>query len=421
MSTTSVQTTVATVPPLTFRSAQWRTLGATMFCYLFYYTGRQTFGFALPGMEHDLGISKATLGWISAGMLWCYAIGGSISGNFGDKFGGRRMMSLGAALSCGMNWVTSFGFSVPTLLIPWSVNGLFQSMGWSPASRTLSNWWGHEERGKAYGLLTFSAGLGSILAFATSTMVLSLGWNWRWIFRIPTLLMLVGGLTYYLVVRDRPSELGFTVVNAGDSSNEPVEGESSLHRYLGVLKNPRFVIACLAIGFQNVARYGLLLWVPVHFLGTNWKQQSAGQWISTALPVGMALGALCSGWMSDRLFPNRRSLGISLSMALAGAAALLMYALPTRSPIAIPMLFLTGFLVYGPQSAFWALCPDLLGARRAGTGTGLMDMSAYLFAGLGEPFVGWMIQSHHNHTALIFPIVATSCFSSAVISVFIGR
>ena len=31
-----------------FRVAQWRMLLAAMFCYLFFYTGRQTFGFAIP-------------------------------------------------------------------------------------------------------------------------------------------------------------------------------------------------------------------------------------------------------------------------------------------------------------------------------------------------------------------------------------
>jgi hypothetical protein len=41
---------------------------------------------------------------------------------------------------------------------------------------------------------------------------------------------------------------------------------------------------------------------------------------------------------------------------------------------------------FSPQSTFWALCPDLVGHRRAGTATGVMNFFAYLFAcspGLG--------------------------------------
>ena len=45
-----------------YNSAKKRMLLATMFCYLFYYTGRQTFGFAILGIEEELGLSKTTLG-----------------------------------------------------------------------------------------------------------------------------------------------------------------------------------------------------------------------------------------------------------------------------------------------------------------------------------------------------------------------
>ena len=49
-----------------FRRAQWRMLLATMFCYLFFYTGRQTVGFAIPGIHEELGISlpQLAIGWL---------------------------------------------------------------------------------------------------------------------------------------------------------------------------------------------------------------------------------------------------------------------------------------------------------------------------------------------------------------------
>ncbi len=181
------------------------------------------------------------------------------------------------------------------------------------------------------------------------------------------------------------------------------------------------MIASVAIGFQSMARYGLLIWVPVHFLGKDWQQGGSSAWISIALPVGMALGALASGWISDRLFQGNRSIPIALFMGLAALACGAMYLLPSGSPLAIPVLFLCGFFAYGPQSAFWALCPDLLGRSRAGTGTGVMNTFAYAFAGLGEPFIGWMIECNANQTGLVFAIVATACLASASCAAFIRR
>ncbi len=196
-----------------FRRAQLRILFATMFCYLFYYTGRQSFGFAMPGIESELGINKATLGWVNAALLWTYALGQAINGNLGDKFGGRTMMSMGAALSCALNWAMSFAHGVSGLMTAWALNGFAQSMGWAPGSRVLSNWWGRAERGRVYGAYVFAAGMSTVLTFATSSMILACNMDWRWIFRLPVLLMLFGGITYYLVARDRPEDEGFPPID----------------------------------------------------------------------------------------------------------------------------------------------------------------------------------------------------------------
>ncbi len=165
-------------PSMSFRKAQWRMLLATMFCYLFFYTGRQSFGFAIPYIKDELGISLATLGWASTALLWSYAIGQAINGNLADKFGGRRLMSLGALLSCGLNWVVSFGSSVATLIVPWAVNGYAQSLGWAPGSRVLSNWWSRAERGKVYGFYVFAAGMSSVLTFVMSLLILEYHLDW---------------------------------------------------------------------------------------------------------------------------------------------------------------------------------------------------------------------------------------------------
>ena len=413
-----------------FRSTQWRMLLATMFCYLFYYTGRQTFGFAIPGMQADLGLSKETLGWVSTAMLWSYAIGQALNGNLGDKFGGRRMMSLGAVFSCGLNWIVSAATNVSNLVIPWTVNGYAQSMGWAPGSRVVSNWWPHHERGQAYGLYVFAAGMSSVLTFITSMLILELGLSWRWIFRIPVMLLLLGGFTYFYIARDRPEDLGFEPFDGDDddemnTATEPTKHhsrvitESSSERYLYVLSNPEFLLASVAIGFQNLARYGLLIWVPVHFLGDNWKE-SETKWISIALPLGMALGAIASGWISDRWMGSNRSRVIGVFMLLAAVSSLVMVFLPRQNLLSIPLLFLTGFFAYGPQSTFWALCPDLLGHHRAATGTGIMNAVAYLFAGLGEPLIGRLIDQSGD-TAVVFAVVGTACLAGALLSVFIRR
>ncbi len=401
-----------------------------MFCYLFYYTGRQTFGFAIPGIQAEYGWTKEQLGWCSTALLWAYAIGQAINGNLADKLGGRRMMSLGAILSCGFNWLTSFSTSLFQLGGFWAVNGYAQSLGWAPGGRVITNWWSRFERGKVFGLYVCAAGLSSVLSFALALWIEEFGW--RWIFRLPVLLLLAAGVIYYLVARDHPRDLGFESPEEDEPEDNAVQeqetdvsaDEDSIGRYLAVLRNWRFQIASISIGFQNSARYGLLVWVPVHFLGKEWKQTGGvyAKWIVLALPIGMALGALASGWISDRFLNRRRWPVISGSMLLAAAVSIGMYWIPKDQIfLAIVLLFLAGFLVYAPQSLFWALCPDLMGYRRAATATGVMNCVAYIFAGLGEPLIGWLIDKSQNDTGLVFVIVAVACLAGGVLAPLIRR
>jgi OPA family glycerol-3-phosphate transporter-like MFS transporter len=244
--------------------------------------------------------------------------------------------------------------------------------------------------------------------------------------------MLLGGVVVWLVARDHPRDLGLLDERsdepqpAADSTQAGIE--TAWDRYRVALTSPLLLLAGLAIGFQNTVRYGLLIWVPVYFLGENFANNSLGKWISLSLPVGMALGAVASGWISDRFCQARRSGVIMAFMLLAAMSAMAMYGLPAGHVMGIPVLFLTGCCAYGPQSAFWALAPDLLGRERAGTAVGVMNFFAYVMAGLGEPFIGWMVKrnpwalnSGVENVAIVFPIVAGFAVCSAVFAAGIRR
>jgi sugar phosphate permease len=412
----------------TYTRYKWVALLGVSFCYLFYYTGRQTFGFAIPGIQKELGLSKEALGWISASMLWAYAFGQSINGNLGDKWGGRTMMFAGAALSFAANWTTSFATSFIWLLLAWGLNGYFQAMGFAPGSRLLSNWWGHKNRGFVYSFYVGMSGFSSVLAYFLPIFILgALGLDWRWIFRLSVVLMLFGAIVMFLTVRERPEDLGLTgptdEKSPDESNSEPVDTKSSGSRYRAVLSNWRLYATGLSIGFQNAARYALLVWVPVHFLGPNWKSTSTvidPTWITVALPIGMALGASTNSWISDVVFRSRRYLAIISYMVLAAVVAMAMEIVPQGSLLGIAALFLCGFFVFGPASSFWALCPDIFGRRLSGTATGVLNFISYACAGLGEPLIG-RVMDHTGNTSIIFPIVAVLCAGSAISALLIRR
>lgn len=403
-----------------FRSEQWKMLLITMFCYLFFYTGRHNFGWAAQGMAADLGIPYSMIGWISFSMLMGYGLGQLVNGNLADRFSARVMIPLGAILSVFANFAVSFAQSPVAVLVLWAMNGYFQSMAWAPGGRLIANWWSGDERGKAFGFYTMAAGSSSAVTYLLSIYLLQQDMEWRMLFRIPVTLLLVASIVFFLVARNKPSDKGFSDPDE-DADQLDKNGHDWKARYRAAWSNRNFLIACLAIGFQSMARYGLILWVPVHYLGSDWKANPQYLWATFLMPVGMALGALSFGIISDTLFRHNKVASIRFGMTVSAFLALLAYLLPFEHVVFGGMLMLlAGFFVYGPQANFWPLGPELLGKVNTGTGIGVMNMTAYFFAALGEPLLGQVID-WSGSTSSIFAIIALICLLSAVSISFVSN
>jgi OPA family glycerol-3-phosphate transporter-like MFS transporter len=410
-------------PPSAFRRAQWRVLLATSFCYLFYYTGRQNFGWAIPGIRTDLRLTNTEIGWISGLGLTLYGVGQVVSGRMGDRVGGRQMVALGALLSCLLNWVTSFGRGFWTLVVPWALNGYAQSMGFAPGSRLIVNWWGSRERGRAFAVFTFAAGLSSVVTVAAAILVLE-RFSWEWIFRLPVLLLPAAAAVFFGLVRDRPEDAGFPgaaearpLRDDGPPAARPAPGGS----FGTVLRSRRFLIACAGFGLNNWARLGLLGWAPVHFLGADWRANPAAGWVTVALPVGMAFGALAAGAAVERVFRGHHARLIAAFLVVAASATGSMFFVPAGSPWLGPaLLFVGGFFLFGPFTSFTALCPEILGPELVGTGIGVMNAVGYGAAALGDPLIG-LVLDVTGVTGSIFLVTAGACLAGAAAALAIER
>ncbi|MNK59538.1 Phosphoglycerate transporter protein [compost metagenome] len=395
---------------------KWKMLLVTMLCYLFFYTGRHNFGWAVKGMVASLNIPYSTIGWISFCMLIGYAIGQFINGNLADKLSPKLMVVAGAYLSIITNIAISFSNTATVIMVLWGLNGFFQSMAWAPGAKLINNWWDEHERGKAFGFYTMAAGLSSAVTYLISIILLQQGIEWRMLFRLPVLLLLVSATIFLIVAKDKPEAKTDEGKPAADA-----EQADWLDRYKEAFRNRKFLFTSLAFGFESMARYGLIFWVPVHFLGKNWKDNPGNIWVTFLLPIGMGIGALCFGVLSDTLFKGNRLKAIVVGMAASAVLSLLIFFVPAQELVLSGILMLlTGFFVYGPQACFWPLSPDMLGNKLTGTGVGIMNMCGYLFAAIGEPFLGYLIDVTGDSNN-IFIVTALACLLSATIAFFVSR
>lgn len=378
----------------------------TMFCYLFFYTGRHNFGWATKAMREDLGISYTFIGWISFAMLIGYSLGQFINGNLADRFNPKYLVPIGAYLSIACNLGISFTHSPYVILVLWFLNGYFQSMAWAPGGKIIANWFKTEEQNKAFGLYTMAAGFSSAVTFGISIYITSLHLDWRMLFRLPVLLLLVSATVFLIFIKASPVPV--------ERKSKGLNFSEIKKSYSDVLGHKKFRLVCLSFGLESMARYGLIFWVPVHFLGDNWKENPSLIWITFLLPLGMAFGAFSFGQLSTSLFKSNYK-SIFIGMLVCCGLSFSLYFTHNANFILLSILLITcGFFVYGPQANFWALCPQIMGRERTGTAIGTMNMCGYLFAALGEPLLGYIIEKTGT-TKFLFLVIAVICLASALI------
>jgi len=119
----------------------WITYGAFYLC-------RVNLSIALPGIMKEFGYSRADVGLIGSMLFITYGIGQFINGQLGDKFGARKLITIGIVISALLNLFFGFSKTLLAMAIIWGLNGYFQAMGWSPSIKTLANWFPTRVRGK---------------------------------------------------------------------------------------------------------------------------------------------------------------------------------------------------------------------------------------------------------------------------------
>ena len=95
--------------------------------YACFYLIRVNMSVALPGIMDEFGISKTAMGGVLTALFTMYAVGQFVNGQLGDKFGGRKIISMGILVSAVLNII--FGFTngwLAGMILIWGLNGFFQ-------------------------------------------------------------------------------------------------------------------------------------------------------------------------------------------------------------------------------------------------------------------------------------------------------
>src|SRR5438067_2735001 len=279
-------------------SAQRRTLLAAALGWMLDAIDAMLYALLLTYIMRDLGMSKATAGFLGSLTLLASGIGGVAFGFIADRVGRKRALMLCILTYSICSFASGLSTSVLMLAIFRFVLGLGMGGEWNTGATLVAETWPTELRAKAIAIVQSSWAIGYALAALVAGVVLRY-YNWRVVFFVGVLPALV----IFWMLRSVPESELWKNRGAGQQEQE-------LASLLEIF-SPPYLKPALTLLFLNFfgmfAWWGLFTWVPSYLqlpISQGGRGFPAG--LTTTMLValnltGMLPGYASFGWVADKL------------------------------------------------------------------------------------------------------------------------
>lgn len=264
-------------------------------CWLVYacaYIARVNYSSAISSMRESGLLSASTSGLISSVYFICYAAGQLVNGALADKKSPFAMVVIGISVIVFAN-AAMFLFPSPSALLVawWGINGLGQSMLWSPVFFIISNVLNEKIRFFAVTAVSLCTPIGKISGYFLSGLSLTVG-GWRGVFVMGMLVMCVIGILWVAVWLSVRKNV-FVRRTEVASEKDETEGKPKL-KLFHVL-----VASGVIIVFPSLIVHGLFLngvseWIPSVLQNKYGMARSTASYLTMIVPAIGVTGVFLS-------------------------------------------------------------------------------------------------------------------------------
>ena len=341
--------------------------------------GLARFGYStvLPAMQAGLGMDNTQAGVLATANLVGYLALSAIGGALAARYGPRKVAAVGLAVTGVGMLLTGLANSLISLAVWRALAGMGSGAGNVSVMGMASSWFSKRRRGLASGVTVAGSSIALIILGPLVPRILStyllFGWRICWaLFGGVTLVLAVGA---YLLLRNRPSEMGLQPLGAGpaDPSPKPTLGRLEWGRVYRSAPVWHLGAVYVAFGFSYIIY--MTFFVKRLVSEGGYSPQAAGGLFMTMGWFSLLCGVIW-GALSDRIGRQRTLVIVYLIHAVAfGLFAL--WAVPVGFTISAILFGLTAWSI---PAIMAATCGDVLGAQLAPAALGFIT----LFFGIGQ-------------------------------------
>jgi sugar phosphate permease len=344
-------------------------------------------------MMRDLQTGGALLGLLGSAYFYPYAIMQLPAGLLADSWGARKTITLFTLIAFAGALLIALAPSVTMAIVGRVLVGLGVSMLFVPTMKILTEWFRPQEFARMTGFLLAMGGLGSLgsaapLAFVTEWL------GWRMAFVLVALMTLMLAGMVWLIVRDRPVDLGWP--SPTGHASPPKSPGKLMAAVKQVLCQRSFWPLASWFFFQSAVFFAFAgLWGGPFLQHVYGLSRSGTGQILSMMAIGLIAGGPLLTWLSNNFFKARKPVLVLSSMITLGVVLVLVFSVSTLSTAALALLcLLFGMFTSASVVIGFSATKELFPVEIAGTSIGMINLFPFAGGAMCQPLFGLILQNY---------------------------
>lgn len=310
------------------------------------YLDRMVMFTAIPYIADEYGLSTGAMGVVMSAFFFGYALCQIPGGILSDRFGARKILTIGIVWWSIFTLITGFAPGLTALIVIRVLFGIGEGLAPAATFKTIAAWTPPAKRGLANAIMLSTNSLGPALAPLFVVAVMS-AFGWRQVFWALALPGLIVAAWFYFGLPENPRDKkGISKEELEELTDTQPAGAAGIPArklsFLEVVQLPPVWKSFILLFFSNTAVWGFMSWLP-SYLKANRGLDLASLGVVASLPFFAGfIGAVLSGYLMDGLFKNHRRLLVGIMQVGMASFLFLMYT-STELNMLIVFNTITGF------------------------------------------------------------------------------
>lgn len=378
-------------------------------CWIVYfstYLGRLNYSASLTEIIRAEGFDKGTAGLIGTAFFFSYGFGQLISGILGDKLKPHKMILVGVLGSGICNVAMGLSTNIWQMVAVWCMNGLLQSLIWSPIIKLFSDWI-PKSRQKTFCInINSSVPIGTFAAYGITAFIV---WkfHWRTVFFFSSLCLAAIVLIWFIGSRkiEKEVEKNGVLEDVISVSNNLKQRSDSMGK---LILASGMVFLCFGLMFQGILKDGVTTWIPT-YIREEFNMESVVSIISTTIiPIFNLSGVYLASIVNKKIFRNEIATSASF-FAICTVMLLLLRLYSGESVIIVLILFgVATTAMMAVNTMLVSMAPIYFAPYgKSSTASGILNSSAYVGGAVSTYGIGVLSETvGWNTTILVWTIIA---------------